>query len=63
MTRLASCPVCQKPVVKEYAPFCSSRCSTLDLGRWLSDDYRVPAEQDPGDEILSPDPEKDEEIG
>ncbi len=24
-------------------PFCSRRCKTIDLGRWLSEDYRIPA--------------------
>jgi endogenous inhibitor of DNA gyrase (YacG/DUF329 family) len=23
-------------------PFCSDRCRLADLGRWLSEDYRVP---------------------
>ena len=23
-------------------PFCGKRCKTIDLGRWLSEDYRVP---------------------
>ncbi len=23
-------------------PFCSERCRMADLGRWLSEDYRVP---------------------
>jgi endogenous inhibitor of DNA gyrase (YacG/DUF329 family) len=25
-------------------PFCSRRCKTIDLGRWLSEDYCIPAE-------------------
>ena len=28
------------------APFCSSRCRLLDLGNWLGDAYRIPAEPD-----------------
>jgi endogenous inhibitor of DNA gyrase (YacG/DUF329 family) len=27
-------------------PFCSPRCKTIDLGRWLSEDYRIPAVTD-----------------
>jgi endogenous inhibitor of DNA gyrase (YacG/DUF329 family) len=23
-------------------PFCSERCHWVDLGRWLSEDYRIP---------------------
>jgi endogenous inhibitor of DNA gyrase (YacG/DUF329 family) len=26
----------------EY-PFCSRRCRTIDLGRWLSEEYRIPS--------------------
>jgi endogenous inhibitor of DNA gyrase (YacG/DUF329 family) len=25
-------------------PFCSKRCRLLDLGQWLDEGYRVPAE-------------------
>jgi endogenous inhibitor of DNA gyrase (YacG/DUF329 family) len=25
-------------------PFCSRRCKTIDLGRWLSEDYRIAAD-------------------
>jgi endogenous inhibitor of DNA gyrase (YacG/DUF329 family) len=24
-------------------PFCSPRCRTIDLGKWLSGDYRIPS--------------------
>jgi endogenous inhibitor of DNA gyrase (YacG/DUF329 family) len=27
-----------------WRPFCSERCKLADLGRWLSEDYRVPDE-------------------
>jgi endogenous inhibitor of DNA gyrase (YacG/DUF329 family) len=27
-----------------WQPFCSERCRMADLGRWLSEDYRVPDE-------------------
>jgi endogenous inhibitor of DNA gyrase (YacG/DUF329 family) len=30
-------------------PFCSRRCRTIDLGRWLGDDYLVPAEAEGDD--------------
>jgi endogenous inhibitor of DNA gyrase (YacG/DUF329 family) len=25
-------------------PFCSDRCRMADLGRWLSEDYRIPGD-------------------
>jgi len=37
------CPICGKPVVAEFRPFCSVRCKQIDLNRWLSESYRVPA--------------------
>lgn len=41
----SKCPMCAKPTVVEYKPFCSKRCADLDLGRWLSDGYRVPTDE------------------
>ena len=41
------CPTCKKPTTKDgnkLYPFCCERCSMADLGRWLSEEYRVPAE-------------------
>lgn len=40
------CPSCGKPVVHECRPFCSTRCANLDLGRWLNEEYRLPAVED-----------------
>ncbi len=34
--------MCGKPVEAAYKPFCSKRCSDLDLGKWLKGDYAVP---------------------
>ena len=39
-----TCPVCGKPTDPAYRPFCSRRCADVDLGRWLSESYRIPAE-------------------
>ncbi len=43
-----SCPICQKPTVPAYRPFCSKRCADVDLGKWLTGDYAVPS-SDPDD--------------
>ena len=43
-----TCPICKKPVVKQYRPFCSKRCADVDLSRWLSGGYAVPSD-DPED--------------
>ena len=37
------CPICGKPATDAARPFCSKRCADVDLGRWFSEDYRVPA--------------------
>jgi len=36
------CPICGKPSVARYRPFCSSRCADIDLGRWLKGGYVIP---------------------
>jgi endogenous inhibitor of DNA gyrase (YacG/DUF329 family) len=44
------CPVCGKTRHWPVRPFCSARCAEVDLGRWLSDVYRVPGgEAEPPD--------------
>ena len=42
----ARCPICGKPTVADYRPFCSRRCADVDLQRWLSGRYAVPAQDD-----------------
>jgi len=44
---LKNCPICQKPSVEKYRPFCCSRCANVDLGRWISESYSVPVEETP----------------
>lgn len=44
MSSPPGCAVCaKKPVDPVYRPFCSRRCADIDLGRWLSDRYAIPA--------------------
>ena len=54
------CPNCGKPSDEKSFPFCSSRCKTLDLGRWFNEDYAIPAIEidDEFDEIEDEDPEE-----
>jgi endogenous inhibitor of DNA gyrase (YacG/DUF329 family) len=42
MTQPRPCPICRKPSEGTYRPFCSKRCADADLGRWFSEDYRIP---------------------
>ena len=53
------CPICDAKMPGNWAdypeyPFCSRRCKTIDLGRWLGEDYKVSSKDDrdrstPGD--------------
>jgi len=48
------CPTCNLEFEAETSPakpFCSKRCQTIDLGRWLDESYSLPH---------APDPEADE---
>ena len=37
------CPICGKPANPASRPFCSERCRDVDLNRWLSNSYAIPA--------------------
>lgn len=63
---MAKCPICDAdalPRAKNAAfPFCSPRCRTIDLGKWLSEEYRVPVsptEDSFEDLVVIPKPEGD----
>lgn len=52
----AKCPICERPVKprSENAdfPFCTARCKTIDLGKWVNEEYKIPAiESDDDDDI------------
>ena len=40
------CPECGKPSSRADYPFCSPRCKDVDLNRWLSGSYAIPATED-----------------
>jgi len=44
-----ACIICKKPVrpraENKAFPFCGERCRQVDLGKWLNEEYRVPAEE------------------
>jgi endogenous inhibitor of DNA gyrase (YacG/DUF329 family) len=42
------CPVCKRSIhsgdqTAAFHPFCSKRCADVDLGRWLTGNYAIPA--------------------
>ena len=50
-----SCPICSKETDRTYRPFCSKRCADVDLGRWMTGAYAVPAqEEEPAEEDPPP---------
>ena len=44
------CPICRKPMQPKYRPFCSPRCADIDLGRWFTESYAIPAPPPDADE-------------
>jgi len=44
-SRSLRCPTCRTIVMAggEYFPFCSDRCRLIDLGKWASGGYVIPA--------------------
>ena len=53
-----TCPICSKPATPESAPFCSSRCANVDLNRWLSNRYAIPAAESQDDEAADGDDDR-----
>jgi endogenous inhibitor of DNA gyrase (YacG/DUF329 family) len=45
-----ACPICERPTVGAYRPFCSKRCADVDLGKWLKGAYAVPSARDDAEE-------------
>ncbi|MDB4939167.1 MAG: hypothetical protein JWP87_6139 [Labilithrix sp.] len=47
---MSICPICGSEVAPRSAnkafPFCTARCKSIDLGKWLNEEYRVPATPD-----------------
>ena len=39
-----TCPICARETDPRYRPFCSRRCADVDLGKWLTGTYAIPAE-------------------
>jgi len=59
------CPICGKPSTQAFHPFCSPRCQDVDLNRWLSGSYVIPAKDEPEaedgeQEVATPSEEDDE---
>jgi len=53
------CPICGKPAVEKYRPFCSKRCADVDLNRWLSGSYANPGRPEEDEDGESGPPERE----
>jgi uncharacterized protein len=51
------CPICGRPSIERFRPFCSGRCADVDLGRWLSGTYAIAADE--GEKPGASEPEDD----
>ena len=42
------CPICKRATTWEEnpcRPFCSERCKLIDLGKWVSEEYKIAGEK------------------
>jgi endogenous inhibitor of DNA gyrase (YacG/DUF329 family) len=47
--QIVTCPTCSAATPwrgNAHRPFCSLTCRLIDLGTWLDEGYRVPADED-----------------
>ncbi|MBO9575650.1 MAG: DNA gyrase inhibitor YacG [Sphingobium sp.] len=42
MSTKSRCPICKKPTVHEFRPFCSRGCRDRDLINWAEEGYTIP---------------------
>jgi uncharacterized protein len=45
----SKCVICGQPQDEKFRPFCSKRCADVDLNRWFSGGYAIPAAE--GDDV------------
>ena len=45
-----TCPICRAPTEHAWRPFCSKRCSDVDLARWLGGRYVIAGGNQDADE-------------
>lgn len=45
------CAICRKPQDPAYRPFCSKRCADVDLNRWFTGAYAIPAVESEDDDV------------
>tara|TARA_Y100001935_G_scaffold202296_1_gene170795 strand:- start:781 stop:960 length:180 start_codon:yes stop_codon:yes gene_type:complete len=41
LKKKSKCPTCKKVSKEPYIPFCSKKCASLDLVKWLNDEHQI----------------------
>ena len=41
IVKVGKCPICKGAGDPHYRPFCSRRCTNIDLARWLGGSYAI----------------------
>jgi len=57
------CPVCKNTTTWEenpWRPFCSERCKLIDLGKWVSEEYKIPIKSEEEIEGVAEEEKKEE---
>jgi endogenous inhibitor of DNA gyrase (YacG/DUF329 family) len=54
--KIVACPSCGGNSIyspaNAFRPFCCERCKNIDLGAWASEDFRMPAQTSPDDQVF-----------
>jgi hypothetical protein len=56
------CPICKNTTTWEenpWRPFCSGRCKLIDLGKWVSEEYKIPVKSEEETEGVTEEEKKD----
>jgi endogenous inhibitor of DNA gyrase (YacG/DUF329 family) len=57
------CPICKNTTTWEenpWRPFCSERCKLIDLGKWVSEEYKIPVKSEEEIEGIAEEEKKEE---
>ena len=46
LKKKSKCPTCKKVSKEPFIPFCSKKCASLDLMKWLTDEHGLKIKSD-----------------
>ena len=41
LRKKTKCPNCKKIAIEPFIPFCSKKCASIDLMKWLTDEHQA----------------------